>query len=181
MLAIPESISDGGRVALLPVQLVHAAGVYEAAIESRAQLETWMEWLHPDYSLADAQRWASNCQKAWEDDSEFGFVIVENSSSQILGGCGIRRTERPHQIGNLGYWIRSSRTKQGFASEATLLLARFGFGQIGLNRIEIVVAVGNTASERVAQKVGALREGLLRNRLLFRGQSRDAYLFSLIP
>jgi len=181
MLAVPESISNGGRIALLPVEPLHAQGVYEAAVESGAHLQTWMEWFNPDYSLKDTQHWAGNCKKAWEADSEFAFIIVENSTSQILGGCGIRRTERLHRIGNLGYWIRSSRTKQGFASEAALLLAQFGFAQLGLIRIEIVVAVGNTASQRVAENVRALREGLLRNRLFFRGEPRDAYLFSLIP
>ena len=47
--------------------------------------------------------------------------------------------------------------------------------------IEIMVAVGNIASERVAVKVGALREGLLRNRLTQGGEVRDAYMFSLVP
>jgi ribosomal-protein-serine acetyltransferase len=181
MLAIPESISNGGRIALLPVQPAQAKGIFEAAVESRAQLENWMEWLHADYSLRDSEQYTDKCRKAWEADAEFGFVIVENTTFQILGGCGIRRTERPHRIGNLGYWIRSSRTNEGFASEATLLLAHFGFTHLGLNRIEIVVAAANMASRRVAEKVGALREGLLRNRLVIRGESRDAYMFSLIP
>jgi ribosomal-protein-serine acetyltransferase len=49
-----------------------------------------------------------------------------------------------------------------------------------LIRIEIFVVAGNIASQCVAEKVGALREGLLRNRLLIRGEPRDAYVFSLI-
>lgn len=181
MLAVPESILNRGRISLWPVQPAHAKGVSDAAVESGAQLRTWMEWFHPDYSLEDAKHWTSNCQVAWEADSEFSFIIVEDSTSQTLGGCGIRRTERLHRMGNLSYWIRTSPAKQGFASEAALLLAQFGFAQLGLSRIEIVVAVGNTASQRVAENVGALREGLLRNRLFFRGELRDAYLFSLIP
>jgi RimJ/RimL family protein N-acetyltransferase len=50
-----------------------------------------------------------------------------------------------------------------------------------LNRIEILVAVDNLASQRVAAKVGAVREGILRNRLLLHGKIHDAVMFSLIP
>ena len=181
MLAIPDSISAGGRITLVPVEPSQAKGLYEAIVESTAELSPWMEWVHPDYSIADTGRWVTLCRKAWETDSSFGFTIVEQQTSQILGGCSISIDRPAHRNGSIGYWIRTSRTKQGFASEAAALLAQFGFAQLGLIRIEIYVAVGNIASQRVAQKVGALREGVLRNRLLILGKPLDAYVFSLIP
>jgi ribosomal-protein-serine acetyltransferase len=181
MLAIPDSISGEGRIALVPVEATQAKGLYEGIIESRAELSPWLEWVHPGYSIADTEQWVTRCRKAWEMDSSFGFTIVEHQTSQILGGCNIGIDRPVHRNGSIGYWIRTSRTKKGFASEAAALLAQFGFAQLGLIRAEIVVAVGNVASQRVAEKVGALREGLQRNRLLFRGEPRDAYVFSLIP
>ena len=181
MLAIPDSISDGGRIALVPVQARQTKGLYDAIIESRAELSPWMEWMHPDYSIAETEQWIMHCRKAWETGSSFGFTIVEHETSQILGGCSIGIDRPAHRNGSIGYWIRTSRTKRGFASEAAALLARFGFAQLGLIRIEIFIAVGNIASLRVAQKVGALREGVLRNRFLIRGEPLDAYVFSLIP
>ncbi|HTD17056.1 MAG TPA: GNAT family protein [Chthoniobacterales bacterium] len=181
MLAIPDSISDGGRIALVAVEAGQAKELYEAIVESRAELSPWMEWVHPEYSIAETEQWVAHCQKAWETDSSFGFTIVEQHTSQILGGCSITMDRPSHRNGSIGYWIRTSRTRQGFASEAAALLAQFGFAQLGLIRIEIFVAAGNIASQRVAEKMGALREGLLRNRLLVRGQPRDAYVFSLVP
>jgi ribosomal-protein-serine acetyltransferase len=180
MLAIPESISDGGRIALVPVEPSQTQPLYEAIMESRDELAPWMEWMHPEYSIAETEQWVAQCRKAWEEDSMFGFTIFENQTGQTLGGCSI--VNRPvHRNGMLGYWIRTSRTKQGLATEAAALLARFGFTQLGLIRIEIIAATGNIASQRVAEKAGALREGLLRNRLLIRGKTFDAYVFSLIP
>jgi RimJ/RimL family protein N-acetyltransferase len=73
------------------------------------------------------------------------------------------------------------RTRKGAATEAIRLLARSGFGTLGLVRIKILVAVGNFASQRAAEKAGVRREGLLRNRVIHRGELRDAYMFSLIP
>jgi RimJ/RimL family protein N-acetyltransferase len=180
MLAVPESVSDGGRIALVPVEANQTKGLYEATIESRAELAPWMEWMHGEYCIADTERWIVHSWKAWETDSAFGFTIVENRTGQILGSCSIRVDSPVHRNGSMGYWIRTSRTKQGFASETAALLARFGFAQLGLIRIEIIVAASNRASQRVAEKVGALREGLLRNRLLVRGKKLDAYVFSLV-
>jgi RimJ/RimL family protein N-acetyltransferase len=71
--------------------------------------------------------------------------------------------------------------KHGIATTATLLLSDFGFKQLNLNRIEILVAIENKASQRVAVKAGAMREGLLRNRLLLYGKIHEAVMFSLIP
>lgn len=180
MLAVPDSVSDGGRIALVPVEARQIKGLYDAIVESRAELSPWMEWMHPNYSIAETEQWIAHCREAWEKDSSFGFTIVERETSQVLGGCSITMDRPAQRNGSIGYWIRTSRTKQGFASEAAALLAKFGFAQLGLIRIEIFVAAGNIASQCVAERVGALREGLLRNRLLIRGEPRDAYVFSLI-
>jgi RimJ/RimL family protein N-acetyltransferase len=86
-----------------------------------------------------------------------------------------------HQFGNLGYWVRTSAAGRGVASKASRLVARFGFEELGLHRIEILAAVSNVASQRVAEKIGAAREGVLRKRLLIRGEPQDAVMFSLVP
>lgn len=69
----------------------------------------------------------------------------------------------------------------GIATAIVPMLARFGFEQLNLNRIEIVAAEGNLPSQRVAEKAGAFREGLLRYRLFVHGKSLDAFMFSLVP
>ncbi|MBV9731931.1 MAG: hypothetical protein JO275_04080, partial [Verrucomicrobia bacterium] len=53
MLAIPDSVFDGGRIALLPVEAKQTKGLYAAIVESKAELSPWMEWMHPDYSIAE--------------------------------------------------------------------------------------------------------------------------------
>jgi RimJ/RimL family protein N-acetyltransferase len=61
------------------------------------------------------------------------------------------------------------------------LCARFGFDELQLHRIEIVIDVDNRRSQRVAEKVGATREGLARHRCKFGDTWRDAFMFSLLP
>lgn len=76
--------------------------------------------------------------------------------------------------------MRSRETGRGIATAATLLAAQFGFEDLRLNRIEILTAIENSASQRVAEKAGAKKEGILRNRILLHDRPLDAVMYSLI-
>lgn len=61
-------------------------------------------------------------------------------------------------------------------------VARFGFEQLGLVRLELVIDVDNAASIRVAEKAGAVFDGVLRNRVVGQGGTpRPARMYSLVP
>ena len=66
------------------------------------------------------------------------------------------------------------------ATAAARLLVKFGFGDLKLSRIEIMVVVDNKASQRVARKTGAMREGVLRSRWIVWEKVYDMVMFSLI-
>jgi RimJ/RimL family protein N-acetyltransferase len=137
--------------------------------------------LHAGVTVADVGAWIASQPQLRADGTAYNFAIVDARDDAFIGGCGLTQINYGHRFANLYYWVRSSRAGQGAASAATLLLARFGFSSLGLQRIEIVIATGNHASKRVAEKVGAKYEGLLRNRLNMHGVSYDAYMFSLVP
>jgi RimJ/RimL family protein N-acetyltransferase len=154
--------------------------LYEAAIESRAQLHSFMPWCHAEYSRDDTIEWLAGRGDVWDTGQSYTFAVVDNGDGRFLGTCGINQVDQLHQRANLGYWVRTSATGRGVATEATRLVARFGFETLGLERIEIVVDVENIASGRVAEKAGALREGIARRRLVTHGESHDAVVYSLI-
>jgi predicted enzyme related to lactoylglutathione lyase len=87
---------------------------------------------------------------------------------------------RVNGVCNLGYWVRSSRLGEGAAWQAALLLRDFGFGTLGLNRLEIVVADGNHFSRKVAESTGAVYEGLQQLRLKVGEISHDAHVYTLL-
>jgi ribosomal-protein-serine acetyltransferase len=169
-----------GSVLMRPLQTSDVIPSYEAVRESIAEISPWMDWCHPNYSMEEAANWVNSCLKAWIKGTEYQFAITDVKDGGFLGGCGLNGIDPQHRWANLGYWVRSRQTRRGVATAATLLVARFGFNELKLNRIEIVVAVRNTASLRVAEKVGATREGVLRSRLVAHGQIHDAVIFSLI-
>ena len=157
-----------------------ANALYEAARESIAEVSVWLPWCHENYSIEESREFVISRAQAAQSEW-YSFGIFEKESGKFLGGVGLNFINRVHQMANVGYWVRTSAAGRGIATDATRLVARFGFEQLGLHRIEIVAAVPNIASQRVAEKVGAVREGVLRKRLLIRGESQDAVLFSLLP
>lgn len=133
--------------------------------------------------MREAVEWTQSRAGLARQGLEYNFVItgdVSGEGERFLGACGINQINRIHRFGNLGYWVRSSQAGRGVAVEAVRLLAQFAFVNTDLVRLEIVCAVGNDRSRRVAEKAGALFEGVLRDRLILHGIPRDAALYSLV-
>ena len=170
-----------GCLLIRPFREQDVRALYEAVRESISEVSPWLPWCHENYSIEESREFITSRELASQGGEWYSFGVFETEGGRFLGGVGINFINRVHQMANLGYWVRTSAAGRGVATAATRLAARFGFEQLGLHRIEIVAAVGNVPSQRVAEKVGATREGVLRRRLLIRGESLDAVLFSLVP
>jgi ribosomal-protein-serine acetyltransferase len=176
-----ETELSDGFILLRTFREADVNALYEAARESIAKVSVWLPWCHENYSIEESREFIGSRAIGSQGAEWYSFGIFETDGGRFLGGVGINFINRVHQMANLGYWVRTSAAGRGVATRATRLAAKFGFEQLGLQRVEIVVAVDNQASQRVAEKAGATREGVLRRRLLIRGVSMDAVLFSLVP
>ncbi|HEU5236837.1 MAG TPA: GNAT family protein [Pyrinomonadaceae bacterium] len=157
-----------------------AEKLYEAVRESIPEVSRWLSWCHENYSIAESRDFIALRNASSQGDEWYSFAVFEKSTNVFVGGVGLNFINRVHQFANLGYWVRTSATGRGFATRATRMAAQFGFEQLGLHRIEIVAAVDNLASQRVAEKAGARHEGLARKRLLIGGLAQDAMIYSLV-
>ena len=174
-----ETLSDG-RVRIRAYRADDVDGVYEAVRESIRELSVWMPWCDMNYRREDSAEWVATRAYAWDHAVEYSFVVEACDDDTFLGGCGINRIDANYRIGNLGYWVRSSRAGTGVATGAAALALQFAFAELGLERVEILAGTGNAASIRVAEKLRAVREGLMRRRLLIHGVTHDAWLYSVV-
>ncbi len=174
-------LNDGSSVIIRPYRREDAEPLYEAVRESIRELMPWMAWCHQGYSMEESRSWVETRPETWTQGLEYDFALIDATHGKLLGGCGLNGFNQANRFANLGYWVRSRRTRSGLATAATRYIAAFGFTELALTRIEIVVATGNMPSQRVAEKVGATQEGILRNRLVVRDHVHDAVMFSLIP
>jgi RimJ/RimL family protein N-acetyltransferase len=153
--------------------------LFEAVTESVDTVFRWLPWCHPGYGLDEARAWVTRQVAAFSEGADYQFVII-SPSGRFSGGCGIDQIDRINRRANLGYWVRSSEAGRGAATDATRLAAAWAFANTDLIRIEILAAAGNVRSQRVAEKAGAIREGVLRHRLLLHGVPNDAVMFSIL-
>lgn len=156
-----------------------AEALVAAVLESVAEVGQWMGWCHPGFSLDEARSWIATQQELAREGLAYEFTI-RDADGRCLGGCGVNQVNLANRFANLGYWVRTSAMGHGVAPAAARLVADEVFRRTDLVRLEILCAVGNVRSQRVAEKIGALREGVLRQRLVIPGGMSDAVLYSLV-
>ncbi|NML15713.1 GNAT family N-acetyltransferase [Azohydromonas caseinilytica] len=166
---------------LRPFEERDAADFVQAARESLETAGAWLPWCHAGYNEDEARTWFRNCHVNARARNTFEFGVFATNGEHFLGSAGLNYIDWPNRCANLGYWVRQSRQRQGIATACVAALSEFGFRNLGLHRIEIVVAVGNEPSAAVARKSGALFEGIARNRLFLHGAPVAARVYSLVP
>ncbi len=170
----------GERVSVRAYREADIDALYAAVSESIPEVSRYETWCHPGFTREEAAEYVNWWRKAWEAGTAFYFAVIEEKTGELVGSCGLGGICAEHRRAGLGYWIRSSRTGHGFATDAARAVMRFGFEDLDLARIEVEVSVDNTASLRVAEKLGCVREGVLRQRLILPSGPTDTVMFALL-
>lgn len=110
---------------------------------------------------------------------ELALAITDPSTDALLGAIGFRLPEPV--VGEVGYWVAAHARGRGVATGAVRLICAWAFAELSLVRIQLHTLPGNAGSERVAERVGFTREGLLRSFAEMNGQRVDITMFSLLP
>jgi RimJ/RimL family protein N-acetyltransferase len=178
---LPFITLTDGVINLRPFEFGEENSLHQAVHESLSELAPWMSWANENYTVETALNFITVTRAYWSNGSLYAFAIIDAQTGALIGGCSLSHLHPVYHFCNLGYWVRASRQREGIAGRATQLAARFAFEKIKLIRAEIVIAVGNKPSKRVAEKVGAHYEGILLNRMVVGTQVYDAHMFSLLP
>ncbi|MGH2697685.1 MAG: GNAT family N-acetyltransferase [Actinomycetota bacterium] len=107
-------------------------------------------------------------------------AIVDATADEVLGGVGLKLTAA-HATAEVGYWVAAHARRRGIATRAVRLMARWAFEDLEVKRLELLTHLDNEASERVAEKCGFRREGVLRSLRVIKGERVDLTMFSLLP
>jgi RimJ/RimL family protein N-acetyltransferase len=167
-------------VTLRPFEFGEDNELHKAVEESLTELSPWMSWANEGYTREVAANFIAITRAQWSNGGMYAFAISDEQN-RIVGGCSLSHIHPVYHFCNLGYWVRTSRHGEGIAARATKLVAQFAFEKVKLIRAEIVIAVGNEYSKRVAEKAGAHYEGILLNRMVVGKDFYDAHMYSLLP
>ncbi|HSS81186.1 MAG TPA: GNAT family protein [Gaiellaceae bacterium] len=153
----------------------------EAVDSSLEHMRPWMPWAHDDPQPVEAKvELLRGFRGRFDLGQDFVYGIFSPDESEAIGGTGLH-TRRGEGVFEIGYWIRASRVREGFATEATAALTRVGFEVCEIERIELRVDPANTASLGIPRKLGFVEEGTLRRVLPGHdGALNDAVVFALL-
>lgn len=148
---------------------------------SLPELSQWMPWAHSQYGRDDAAGFVRDSQMSWKEGRAYDFAIRRpEATERHLGNVSIWSVSRLGRVAEIGYWTRTEDTACGIATEVTGRMLRVGFDDLNMHKINLRIAVGNKHSERVAEKLGFTREGVLREELMIQSKWVDHTLFSLL-
>jgi RimJ/RimL family protein N-acetyltransferase len=146
------------------------------------EIAHWIDDIPAPYSRADARAYVAASQRGWKDGALWSFAVCDAETGDVLGSCGIGWQDQPHAVAEVGYWVRSEGRRRGIATRAVRLAAGWAFEACGVQRLQLRADVLNAASQRVAERAGFRREGVLRSIRYSRRQQRrvDFVIFSLL-
>ncbi|RSS82758.1 GNAT family N-acetyltransferase [Streptomyces sp. WAC06614] len=133
----------------------------------------WTGVPHP-YTPADAHDWATRRSHTVRTEGR-GIVlaVTEFLTQRLVGVVHLRNTNWRTRSAELGYVTAPWARGEGYASESALAVAQWLFTDQRFERLELRTAADNTAGQQVAQKIGCISEGVLRNAWIVRTQGHD--------
>jgi RimJ/RimL family protein N-acetyltransferase len=145
------------------------------------EITRWIPVIPSPYTEDDARAFIGG-----ESRSAPGYSVPEHSFAIAVddspaGAIGMSVNSMNYR-GRIGYWVAAPSRRAGVCTRALRLLSRWALDDLELRRLELITDPDNVASQRVAEKVGYRREGVMRSHLLHPdGRLRDSVMFSLLP
>lgn len=139
----------------------------------------------PPLSITDAEAVIDRFAVSWRAFAATGtpsgvaFAIVDESSGQLVGCCGVDDWSK-EDVAQFGYWIAPNTRGRGYATRAAILLTRWLF-DLGAARVFLTIVAGNDDSVAVARRAGFVHEGTMRAHGVWQGRRCDVMLFAALP
>jgi len=174
-----EPITLTGRfVTLQPLSPAHLTGLQEAASDG----ELWNLFFTSVPKPEEMLQWIDATLSLQQKNEALPFVVFENFSGKIVGTtryCNLDTANRRLEIGYTWYARRVQRS--AINTECKLLLLRHAFEQLKCIAVEFRTDWLNQISQRAIERLGAKRDGILRNhKIMPDGRIRDSVVYSIL-
>ena len=173
-----RQVLEGRYVRLEPVGPEHAADLWAASSDAGAAERYRYLFNHAPASLAEME---ARIHKAVSEDDPLAFAVVDRATGRAGGQQSLMHIVPEHGSIEIGavYWGPGvARTR--LATEALYLFARHGIEDLGYRRFEWKCNNANEPSKRAAERFGFTFEGIFRQHMIIKGESRDTAWFSML-
>lgn len=138
------------------------------------------EYFYPLKSIEEVEKFIKRYDNEFNEEEEITWGMYLKDSNRLIGTCCIGDFEESSERCEIGYTVAKDMWNNGYATEALAEILNFGFNDVKLNRIEATITPGNDASVRVLDKLGFMKEGIVRERDLIKGKLEDGIIMSLL-
>lgn len=153
--------------------------VNAAISESLAELRPWMGWAQTAQSVAETETWVREAALRFRTHEDLPLLLFRKSDDLFVGGSGLHNIDWEVPRFEIGYWVRTSLSRQGYITEAVNGIVAFAFDTLNAIRLEIRCDARNGRSAAVAERVGFTREARLRcHSRAPDGKLRDTLVFA---
>jgi ribosomal-protein-alanine N-acetyltransferase len=176
-MSLPTPTLRTERLLLRPFNEGDAGAVFALQSDARV-LRYWDS--SPWRTLAQAERFIAVCGEIEQAGSGARVAVERLADGVFVGWCCLFGWAPEYRSAKLGYCFAEAAWGQGFATEAAGGLLRWGFAALDLNRVQADADTRNGASSRVLQKLGFVREGMLREDCVVEGDVSDTFVYGLL-
>ena len=120
------------------------------------------------------------CIRPFKENKGIRWGIIIRGSDGLVGTCGYYDWNKTSHRAEIGYDLEPAQWGKGIMAEALRAVLRYGFEEMGSNRIQAIIDSENVRSIKLVERLGFKREGVLRQNSYFRGRFRDEVCFSLL-
>lgn len=136
--------------------------------------------LEPFKTIEDAVDEISWYQSLFNQKKGIRWGITLKEQGEVIGSCGFHNKVSQHYRTEIGFELSRVYWGQGIAREAIEAIIQYGMEYMSLHRIEALIEPPNLPSQRLVEKLGFTREGLLRDYEFTRGKFDNLYIYSLL-
>src|ERR1700733_7957692 len=177
-MALPDPPLAAGGIVLRTLELRDIPWITAAC--SDRELSRYIPAIPYPYAEADAQGFIERAARAWAEGSSATFVISNVRDGTGLGTIRLHLAAGDTGLAEVGYWLAREARGRGAATIAVRLVSRWAFTVVGIDRLSLQTAPENVASQRVAERAGFTREGLLRAWMPTPEGRRHSGMFSVL-
>jgi RimJ/RimL family protein N-acetyltransferase len=180
LLDFPDSF-DTERLTVRAPRPGDGPKVVEAIEESLDELRPWMLWAAKVETLEESEARLRRAAAKWLTREDLLMHLYLKGADTFVGSSGLHGIDWDTGKCEVGYWLRTKFTGQGYITEAVNGITRFAFAHLKANRVEIRCDAKNVRSAAVARRCGFLLEGILRHEdRRVDGHLSDTLVFSKI-
>ncbi|MCA9954157.1 MAG: GNAT family N-acetyltransferase [Anaerolineales bacterium] len=172
---LDKPILTGERVILRPITVDDAKAMFASLSDAESMRLTGTQ---QTFTFEQVQQ---HCQRISQADDRVDYAITRKEDGAYVGEVVLNGIDSLNRSAGFRIALASEKSfGQGYGTEATRLILDFGFRTLNLHRIDLEVYDFNPRAQHVYEKVGFVREGILRDALLWNGRYHNAILMSIL-